>query len=161
MQVVAVITHQRPAPCRRRSHAFTPRIAAVQFCRPGCTGAHAYRAGRRTNLHSSQQSARASTPDAVADTNESAKATPAVYKAVVTACLGAFLFGYHLGVVNGPLGQIAADLSFGDNVSMQGLVRRQPHTVPTCIRSPSRQESRSVRCGIGALQPAATQQHRA
>lgn len=80
-------------------------------------------AARRTNLPLSQHTARASTPDAIADANESAKATPAVYKAVVIACLGAFLFGYHLGVVNGPLGQIAADLNFGDNVSLQGLVR--------------------------------------
>lgn len=45
-----------------------------------------------------------------------------VYKAVTIACCGAFLFGYHLGVLNGPLQQLAADLNFADNVALQGLV---------------------------------------
>jgi hypothetical protein len=45
-----------------------------------------------------------------------------VYKAVACACFGALLFGYHLGVVNGPLQQIATDLAFADNVALQGLV---------------------------------------
>eukprot|EP00892_Ulva_mutabilis_P006771 jgi/Ulvmu1/4466/UM002_0191.1 len=45
-----------------------------------------------------------------------------VYKAVAIACCGAFLFGYHLGVLNGPLQQLAADLNFADNVALQGLV---------------------------------------
>lgn len=49
-------------------------------------------------------------------------ASSAVYAAVAVACLGAFQFGYHLGVVNGPLQQIAADLSFSQNVFLQGLV---------------------------------------
>lgn len=53
-----------------------------------------------------------------------------VYKAVAIACCGAFLFGYHLGVLNGPLQQLAADLNFADNVALQGLVcarDRLPH----------------------------------
>lgn len=47
----------------------------------------------------------------------------AVYKAVAVACMGALLFGFHLGIVNGPLMQIATDLGFADNVGLQGLVR--------------------------------------
>lgn len=46
-----------------------------------------------------------------------------VYKAVTIACCGAFLFGYHLGVLNGPLQELAADLNFAGNVTLQGLVR--------------------------------------
>ena len=38
------------------------------------------------------------------------------------ASLGAFLFGYHLGVVNGPLDVIAADLNFAKNALLQGTV---------------------------------------
>ena len=49
-----------------------------------------------------------------------------VYAAVAVAGLGAFSFGYHLGVVNGPLAAIAADLGFAGNASLQGLVRRPP-----------------------------------
>lgn len=53
----------------------------------------------------------------------------AVYKAALLACCGAFLFGYHLGVLNGPLQQIAQDLAFGENVAMQGLVRTLPQQI--------------------------------
>lgn len=43
--------------------------------------------------------------------------------AVGTAAMGAFCFGYHLGVVNGPLPAIAAELGFQDSTFVQGLVR--------------------------------------
>ena len=45
-----------------------------------------------------------------------------VIRCVVIASMGAFSFGYHLGVVNGPLGAIAADLGFADNAGLQGAV---------------------------------------
>ena len=48
-----------------------------------------------------------------------------VFTAVAVAGLGAFSFGYHLGVVNGPLAAIATDLGFAGNASLQGLVRRR------------------------------------
>lgn len=41
---------------------------------------------------------------------------------IVIACLAAYLFGYHLSVVNGPLGYLAADLGFGGNATIQGYV---------------------------------------
>lgn len=38
------------------------------------------------------------------------------------ACLGAILFGYHLGVVNGALEYLAKDLGFAENTVLQGWV---------------------------------------
>ena len=46
-----------------------------------------------------------------------------VLAAVVIASFGALAFGYHLGVVNGPLDAIAAELGFAGNAGLQGLVR--------------------------------------
>ncbi|KAI8468900.1 MAG: general substrate transporter [Monoraphidium minutum] len=46
----------------------------------------------------------------------------AVLAAVSIAACGAFAFGYHLGVVNGPLEAIAKDLGFGGDKGLQGLV---------------------------------------
>lgn len=51
---------------------------------------------------------------------------PSLVPVIVSVCIaamGAFLFGYHLGVVNGPLEQIAADLNFAGNTVLQGSVR--------------------------------------
>lgn len=47
----------------------------------------------------------------------------AILTAVGIACCGAFAFGYHLGVVNGPLEAIANELGFAGNKALQGLVR--------------------------------------
>ena len=42
---------------------------------------------------------------------------PGLVPSVATACLGAFLFGYHSAVINAPLSAISEDLGFaGDNV---------------------------------------------
>lgn len=46
----------------------------------------------------------------------------AVIGAVGVACMGAFAFGYHLGVVNGPLEAIAKELGFLGNQALSGLV---------------------------------------
>lgn len=45
-----------------------------------------------------------------------------VLVAVATACMGALAFGYHLGIVNGPLEAIALDLGFANNKALEGLV---------------------------------------
>ena len=45
-----------------------------------------------------------------------------VLAAVVFASFGALAFGYHLGVVIGPLEAIAADLGFAGNAALQGTV---------------------------------------
>ncbi|KAJ4882707.1 Plastidic glucose transporter 4 [Raphanus sativus] len=41
---------------------------------------------------------------------------------VGVACLGAILFGYHLGVVNGALEYLAKDLGIADNAVLQGWI---------------------------------------
>lgn len=45
-----------------------------------------------------------------------------VLTAVAFAGCGAFSFGYHLGVVNGPLEAIALDLGFAGNTALQGAI---------------------------------------
>jgi MFS family permease len=45
-----------------------------------------------------------------------------VLPAVLVAALGAFSFGYHLGVVNPALEHLARDLGIAANVQMKGLV---------------------------------------
>jgi hypothetical protein len=52
---------------------------------------------------------------------EPASLAPVIW-AVGIASFGALAFGYHLGVVNGPLDAIAADLGFAGNTSLQGTV---------------------------------------
>lgn len=48
---------------------------------------------------------------------------PAVLLCVAVASMGAFSFGYALGVVNGPLEVLASQLGFGGDAFRQGLVR--------------------------------------
>ena len=47
----------------------------------------------------------------------------AVLFSVFVCSLGAMLFGLHLGIVNGPLDAIAADLGFASNPQLKGAVR--------------------------------------
>ncbi len=53
---------------------------------------------------------------------EDGKVPGDVLLGVSVASLGAFSFGYHLGILNGPLGRIALDLGFESNPFLQGLV---------------------------------------
>ncbi|KAK9825443.1 hypothetical protein WJX81_000012 [Elliptochloris bilobata] len=55
-------------------------------------------------------------------TSEQPPSLAPVLAAVVIASFGALAFGYHLGVVNGPLDAIAADLGFAGNAGLQGAV---------------------------------------
>lgn len=77
---------------------------------------------------------------AAADIDMDAAAQPPslapVLSAVVIASFGALAFGFHLGVVNGPLEAIAADLGFAGNAGLQGTVR--PVHVP-CPGAPGAQ----------------------
>ncbi|KAK7394166.1 hypothetical protein VNO78_14686 [Psophocarpus tetragonolobus] len=64
---------------------------------------------------------------AIADESEedlvpSAKPSGTVLPYVAVACLGAILFGYHLGVVNGSLEYLAKDLGITHNPVLQGWV---------------------------------------
>ncbi|KAF9625590.1 hypothetical protein IFM89_024363 [Coptis chinensis] len=50
------------------------------------------------------------------------KSSGAVLPYVAVACLGAILFGYHLGVVNGALEYLATDLGITENTVLQGWI---------------------------------------
>ncbi|KAH9623544.1 hypothetical protein KSS87_007484 [Heliosperma pusillum] len=50
------------------------------------------------------------------------KSSVSVLPYVGVACLGAILFGYHLGVVNGALEYLSADLAIAGNAVLQGWV---------------------------------------
>lgn len=50
------------------------------------------------------------------------KSTGTVLPFVGVACLGAILFGYHLGVVNGALEYLAKDLGIAENTVLQGWI---------------------------------------
>ncbi|OWM64424.1 hypothetical protein CDL15_Pgr020391 [Punica granatum] len=49
------------------------------------------------------------------------KSSGSVLPYVGVACLGAILFGYHLGVVNGALEYLARDLGIAENTVLQGI----------------------------------------
>lgn len=57
-----------------------------------------------------------------ADVASSESSLLPVISAVFAASIGSILFGYHLGVVNGPLEAIAADLGIAGNAVLQGSV---------------------------------------
>ncbi len=43
--------------------------------------------------------------------------------AAAVSSMGAFAFGYHLGILNGPLAEMSAQLGFAGNPQLSGLVR--------------------------------------
>jgi len=75
---------------------------------------------RPTTTKLARASASASNPSS--SSSDDGANMPLVLACVGVACAGAFAFGYHLGVVNGPLDAIAAELGFAGNAAMQGLV---------------------------------------
>lgn len=54
--------------------------------------------------------------------NSPGRPSGTVFPYVGVACLGAFLFGYHLGVVNGALEYLAKDLGIAQNTVLQGWI---------------------------------------
>ena len=77
----------------------------------------------RTNaLHTDFSGTRISAYAAEAADSSSNNDLMPVFLSVAVASCGAFAFGYHLGVLNGPLGTIAADLGFAENAALQGFV---------------------------------------
>ncbi|KAL1830150.1 hypothetical protein DCAR_0209558 [Daucus carota subsp. sativus] len=58
----------------------------------------------------------------VAPTKVQEKSSSSVLPYVGVACLGAILFGYHLGVVNGALEYLSKDLGIAENAVLQGWV---------------------------------------
>lgn len=78
----------------------------------------------RSSLKSRSVKAQASGADVedLAPINPQGKSSGTVLPFVGVACLGAILFGYHLGVVNGALEYLAKDLAIADNAVLQGWV---------------------------------------
>jgi hypothetical protein len=95
-----------------------------------CHEGQQLRAGdpRAATEHGREYKPVAAAATAAADAGGSAQEAPLgpVLWAVSIASCGALAFGYHLGVVNGPLNAIAADLGFAGNAGLQGTVRRTP-----------------------------------
>ncbi|PON53095.1 Sugar/inositol transporter [Parasponia andersonii] len=58
----------------------------------------------------------------VVPSTQHGKSSATVLPFVGVACLGAILFGYHLGVVNGALEYLAKDLGIAENTVLQGWV---------------------------------------
>ncbi|WRX22591.1 Major facilitator [Theobroma cacao] len=56
--------------------------------------------------------------------NPQGKSSGIVLPFVGVACLGAILFGYHLGVVNGALEYLSKDLGIAENTVLQGILFR-------------------------------------
>ncbi|CAK8542632.1 unnamed protein product [Lathyrus sativus] len=54
--------------------------------------------------------------------NAPGKTSGTVFPYVGVACFGSFLFGYHLGVVNGALEYLAKDLGIAQNTVLQGWI---------------------------------------
>ncbi|GAQ91744.1 hexose transporter [Klebsormidium nitens] len=78
--------------------------------------------GDSHTTHSRRSSVRAAAADLEGRPDKSMTATGSVIPAVAIACLGALLFGYHLGVVNGALDYMSGELGFRGNTAISGLV---------------------------------------
>ncbi|GMH43045.1 hypothetical protein BSKO_10967 [Bryopsis sp. KO-2023] len=76
----------------------------------------------RTKLHAGADAISNAESGKIASSEDPKASLVPVLLSVCVASLGAFLFGYHLGVVNGPLEAIAADLGFAGNTVLQGSV---------------------------------------
>jgi hypothetical protein len=77
---------------------------------------------------------------------------PAVMLCVAVASMGAFAFGYHLGVVNGPLEVMSQQLGSGGDAFLQGLVScmRQPKEIIAALASLHLLPLCSVACRLSA-----------
>lgn len=72
---------------------------------------------RTINVHASEGDI-----EAVAPLKGKVKSSGSVLPYVGVACLGAILFGYHLGVVNGALEYLSKDLGIAENAVAQGWI---------------------------------------
>ncbi|KAK1357493.1 Plastidic glucose transporter 4 [Heracleum sosnowskyi] len=72
---------------------------------------------RTSNVHATEGEM-----DDVPPTKIQVKSSGSVLPYVGVACLGAILFGYHLGVVNGALECLSRDLGIAENTALQGWI---------------------------------------
>lgn len=103
-----------------------PRIAGARPARPCMLGARPRKDRAMDGLVSRPHHAYVRAAGADGDLEAAPPAGPhslaPVLAAVAVAGAGAFAFGYHLGVVNGPLDAIASDLGFAGNTALQGAI---------------------------------------
>ncbi|KAK7316181.1 hypothetical protein VNO77_34989 [Canavalia gladiata] len=78
--------------------------------------------GSSAKLRSVRVSASDGDVEDVVPTVPQGKSSGTVLPYVGVACLGAILFGYHLGVVNGALEYLAKDLGIAENAVLQGWI---------------------------------------
>eukprot|EP00246_Nothoceros_aenigmaticus_P015513 TRINITY_DN649_c0_g1_i3.p1 TRINITY_DN649_c0_g1~~TRINITY_DN649_c0_g1_i3.p1 ORF type:complete len:449 (+),score=64.82 TRINITY_DN649_c0_g1_i3:251-1597(+) len=76
---------------------------------------------KASDLHDEKETAKISTRDAEDLPNSSQSWLP-VLPHVLTAAMANFMFGYHIGIINGPLDSMARELGFGNDNILQGLV---------------------------------------
>ncbi|XP_010492496.1 PREDICTED: plastidic glucose transporter 4 [Camelina sativa] len=76
----------------------------------------------RAQASSSSSSSGGDAEEAVPLRSEGKSSGGSVLPFVGVACLGAILFGYHLGVVNGALEYLAKDLGIAENTVLQGWI---------------------------------------
>lgn len=66
--------------------------------------------------------------------------------------MGAFAFGYHLAILNGPLQAISADLGFAGKPALEGLVRSGPRPCPAGL-CPAARCSLLSACSFNKMYP--------
>ncbi|GJN40639.1 hypothetical protein PR202_gb29886 [Eleusine coracana subsp. coracana] len=122
---------------RRRSPVINPSGVRMPAS-PGCWGGLKWRASDLDGLempslrggveglarprYTRVRATAAADPEDVPFENVPVKSSGHVLPYVGVACLGAILFGYHLGVVNGALEHLAKDLGIAENAVLQGWV---------------------------------------
>ncbi|KAI5004396.1 hypothetical protein ZWY2020_031639 [Hordeum vulgare] len=87
----------------------------VEMGRPSAGAAGLFRSPRYGRV-------RATASEDIPSDKLQAKSSGSVLPYVGVACLGAILFGYHLGVVNGALEYLSKDLGIAENAVLQGWV---------------------------------------
>ncbi|XP_010230417.1 plastidic glucose transporter 4 isoform X2 [Brachypodium distachyon] len=101
--------------CGMRSRA-ADLAGGLELGRSGSTGLF------RSPRYGRVRATAAVDPEDIPSDKVQAKSSGNVLPYVGVACLGAILFGYHLGVVNGSLEYLAKDLGIAENAVLQGWV---------------------------------------
>ncbi|KAK1660734.1 hypothetical protein QYE76_048893 [Lolium multiflorum] len=102
--------------CGVRSRAAD--LAGVEMGRPNAVAGAVFRSPRYGRVRATA----GVDPEDILPDKVQAKSSGNVLPYVGVACLGAILFGYHLGVVNGALEYLSKDLGIAENAVLQGWV---------------------------------------
>ncbi|KZV42235.1 hexose transporter [Dorcoceras hygrometricum] len=111
-------------PMSKRTSCFGFSISSALM---GAKGSAEFVFGSSTKFRSVRAQASEGDVEDVAPAKIHVKSSGSVLPYVGVACLGAILFGYHLGVVNGALEYLAKDLGIADNAVLKGKI------LPKCL----------------------------